>query len=522
MGAGYVLRAGKGREEAIEAPRWVRVPRNAPASSLPLLPDPLARRPQSKRSGTRSRPRNSKPKGKVKPKPQPTAKSETHDRLPEGSQETSADGSSADSPIPEIINAEGIDPRKLDKDALHVVQTLQRRGYEAYFVGGCVRDLLIGKEPKDYDVATSARPGQAKRQFRNGRIIGRRFRLVHVRYGPHKIIETATFRREPEQRSASKDLLITEDNEYGTAAEDAQRRDFTVNALFLEPRKHQIIDYVHGLEDLEDRILRTIGDPEVRLREDPVRILRAVKFATRLDFRIEDATWDAMCSVAPELDRSAAPRIFEEIIRLMRSGTALGSLKMLRACGALRVILPAVDEHLGPRRGGPEEGHLRAELFWRMLEALDAEVHGGYEPSISVVLSVLFNELVERQMDTNTRTLPGAPSDRLTECRKVMDSITEAARLNRREFSRAQRLIAAQDSLAHLTRPRFSPLLFARGEGFEDAHNLFGLRAQARGVGWDIFEAWEEIHERSTLLTEEEIQNERKRVRRRPRRRRKR
>jgi poly(A) polymerase len=339
---------------------------------------------------------------------------------------------------------------------------------------------------------------------------------VHVTFG-HKIIETATFRQAPKAQGSG-DLLITEDNEYGTANEDAQRRDFTVNGLFLEPREHEVIDYVEGLQDLEDRVLRTIGKPEVRLLEDPVRIMRAVKFATRLDFRIEDETWDAMCAVAPELERSAPPRVFEEILRLMRSGTAMGAFKMLRACGALHSILPAQDIHLGARRGGPEEDHLRAEVFWRLLEALDIEVHGGYEPTVAVVIAVLFNELVEREVDPETRTMRGDPGDRLSVCRAVMDPLFEATRLNRREFGRAQRLIATQDRFQALTNPRFSPLLFARQEDFPEALDLFGLREKARGVGWDIFEAWQEIFDRAQGATEEELDAERRRIRRRPRR----
>ena len=178
-----------------------------------------------------------------------------------------------------VVPADGIRPGDVDQDALRVLSRLQRSGFEAYLVGGCVRDLLLGRKPKDFDLATAAHPRQIRRLFRNGRIIGRRFRLVHVVYGEH-VVETATFRREPPSgdNGDDDDLLIREDNVFGTAGEDARRRDFTINGLFYDPAAGVIHDWVDGLVDLEAGILRTIGDPTIRLPEDPVRILRAIKF----------------------------------------------------------------------------------------------------------------------------------------------------------------------------------------------------------------------------------------------------
>lgn len=420
-----------------------------------------------------------------------------------------------------MVDADAIDEAALDRDALRVVHRLQRNGHEAYFVGGCVRDLMIGRRPKDFDVATDATPHEVRRLFRNGRIIGRRFRLVHVYYGDH-IVETATFRREPQPQESGddEDLLILEDNEYGTAGEDARRRDFTVNGLFFDPRRHQILDYVEGLVDLEERVLRTIGDPMVRLAEDPVRILRAVKFATRLDFEIHEATWSAMRENADQLRRAAAPRVLEEILRLMRSGTSLGALKMLRACGALRIVLPAVDEFLGPRRGGGEAAQRRGEGFWRLLEALDSEVHHrGYEPSTAVCISVLFDQILEREVDPETRTLPGEPGDRLDVCDEVLDKLAASSRLSRRDFARARRILGSQERFHEVASPRFSPLLFVFTEEFDEALELFGLRVEARGKGWDLFEAWRDRRKRAETATDEEIEEERRRLRRRKRRR---
>ena len=431
-------------------------------------------------------------------------------------------GAAPESP-PHILPADEIDEDVLDRDARRVVLRLQRHGYEAYFVGGCVRDLMIGRTPKDFDVATSATPQDVRRLFRNGRIIGRRFRLVHVYYGNH-IIETATFRRDPEKSSAADDddLLITEDNVFGTAAEDAKRRDFTVNGLFLDPATHEIHDYVNGLEDLDARILRTIGDADVRMAEDPVRIMRAIKFATRLDFRIEDATWQAMCRHAPDLQRSAPPRVFEEILRLLRSGASLGAFRMLRACGGLDVLLPQIAAHLGPRKGADEKSVERAEHFWRLLEALDSEVHAGFEPSTSVAIAVLFLHVIERQADPEERTLPGEPGKIEDVCWEVIEPVAAPTRLSRRDFGGARRIIQQQERFTDPQGKRFSPLLFALAEEFPESLDLFRLRALARGQGWDIYQGWHDRYERALDADQDEIDDERRRVRRGQRKRRRR
>lgn len=423
--------------------------------------------------------------------------------------------------LPQVIPADAIDPVDLNQDALRVISRLERQGHEAYLVGGCVRDLLIGRQPKDFDVATSAHPRQIKRLFRNGRIIGRRFRLVHIYYGP-RIIETSTFRTDPGAVSpeAGEDLLILEDNEFGTAEEDARRRDFTVNGLFLDTTQHEVIDYVGGLEDLEGRILRTIGDPMVRLAEDPVRILRAIKFATRLGFRIEDATWAAMRELSSELERAAAPRVLEEILRLLRSGSALGAFRMLRACGALAVILPQIDDHLGPRETATQEQNEAAERFWRLLEALDSWVHSRNEaPSTALCLSVLFYGIFEdeEKLLDEEEVNPSTLQDLIWE---LMDPLVIPARLSRRECGRARRIMLQQRRFSQTPNRRFRPLLFMRGEEFLDSLELFGLRTAAWGQGWDLYEGWKARYKRALEATPEELEEERRKTRRRRRKRR--
>lgn len=429
---------------------------------------------------------------------------------------------------PRLISAKSIPAEMLDADALRVIARLEREGHQAYLVGGCVRDLLIGRTPKDFDVATDAHPRQIKRLFRNGRIIGRRFKLVHIHYGDH-IIETATFRSEPfpkegegdngegadEPSRTPDDLLIVDDNEFGTAEEDARRRDFTVNALFLDPTHRTVIDYVDGLQDLERGVLRTIGEPNVRLAEDPVRILRAIKFATRLGFRIDEATWSAMCDHAPRLSRSAPPRVLEEILRLLRSGTALGAFRMLRACGALGVILPAVDRYLGAK--DDKQAMARAESFWRLLEALDADVHQGYVPSTSVCIALLYLRIIEREADPATRERKGPVPDLATVTAEVLVPVALATRLPRREAARARKIILLQRRFVQSSTKRFRPLAFLRSEEFPDALALFRLRIAARGQGWDIYEGWQERHRLALAAPNDELEAERKRGRRRRR-----
>ena len=231
-----------------------------------------------------------------------------------------------------------LDRVAIDSDADRVVRKLTRAGYKAYLVGGCVRDLLVGKTPKDFDVATSATPNEIKATFRNSRIIGRRFRLAHV-FFDQKIIETATFRANPREEDEH-DLLIRRDNVFGTESEDARRRDFTINGLFYDVEREEVIDHVSGLADLEAKLVRTIGDPDIRFQEDPVRMLRAIKFAARLDFGFEPATWKALLRWRSEISKCAPPRLLEEMHRLLRGGAARRSFELMVETGVLAVLSP--------------------------------------------------------------------------------------------------------------------------------------------------------------------------------------
>jgi poly(A) polymerase len=233
-----------------------------------------------------------------------------------------------------------ISRKNIDAEALKVLYRLKNHGFVAYLVGGGVRDLLLRRRPKDFDVGTSAHPQQVRKLFRNSFAVGRRFRLVHVRFG-RKVVEVSTFRRASAPEEG--DTLIRRDNTFGTPEEDAFRRDFTVNALFYDIATFSVIDWVGGLSDLEDRVIRTIGDPEVRLREDPVRMLRAVALAARLDFTIDADTVEAIHFLRGEIVRSSPARILEEFYKILRQGRSRRTFELLHEHGLLAYLLPEAD-----------------------------------------------------------------------------------------------------------------------------------------------------------------------------------
>ncbi len=324
----------------------------------------------------------------------------------------------ADPPPAPTRHPHRFDESRVDPEAIRVVRRLQQAGFEAYIVGGAVRDLLCGRKAKDFDIATNARPEDVKRVFRsNCRIIGRRFRLAHVffSYGG-KTFEVATFRRKPVgvgddategETDAKADILIRSDNVFGLAHEDATRRDFTINALFYDHDAGEILDWVGGMRDIEACMVRTIGDPDVRFREDPVRILRAIKFAARLDFGIGPDVYDAIVAHREELARAARPRIFEEILRLLRGGAARKSFYLAWDTGALSVILPELSTYLDDSVSDPKlvaEGDVTGGAAGRVFRALAAidelTAERGAPPDDTVLLATLLREPIREWSDS--------------------------------------------------------------------------------------------------------------------------
>jgi poly(A) polymerase len=276
-------------------------------------------------------------------------------------------------PEPRIVPRQEhpISRRDIDPDALKVLYRLRQAEHTAYLVGGSVRDLLLGRRPKDFDIGTSAHPYQVKKLFRNCWIIGRRFRLAHVKFG-QKVIEVATFRRQvaageevvqdgvpaPDPTTAEGEQLIHHDNTFGTPEEDAFRRDFTINALAYDIADFSIIDFVGGLEDLHAGLVRSIGDPDVRLNEDPVRMIRAIAIAARLDFAIEATLLQAIRRHRREIAKSSQPRLLEEYYKILRAGSAEKAFRQLAEVGLLEPI--SIELHKGA-----------ADPLWRSLAAVD-------------------------------------------------------------------------------------------------------------------------------------------------------
>lgn len=282
-----------------------------------------------------------------------------------------------------------ISRRDIDPDALKVMYRLVRSGFQVFLVGGGVRDLLLGKRPKDFDISTDARPEVVRRLFRNSRIIGRRFRMNHVYFRGGKIIEVSTFRASSEEapEEAGGEATLPSDNTFGNAETDAVRRDLTINGLFYDPATYCVIDYVGGLQDLRDGVVRIIGTPAIRFKQDPVRMIRAVRHAARTGFRIDDDTRSAICELADLISTAPKARVYDEFMRELRGGAAQKSIVLLFETGLLRSLMPEL--HVLMERGDETE---RA-LLNTTLQRIDARFSRGRElPACVLLLAVLIEQ----------------------------------------------------------------------------------------------------------------------------------
>ncbi len=423
-------------------------------------------------------------------------------------------GARASGPVMVPPSVHGIDAKLVSANATRVTKTLQDAGFKAFVVGGAVRDLLLHVKPKDFDVATDATPEQVQQLFRRAHLIGRRFRLVHVMFGADTI-EVSTFRapgstsvadpvtdgtaatppapapasspsRRNDRRPSGPSQLADEhgrvlrDNVFGSQEEDAARRDFTVNALFYDPSTQTVIDYHHGVEDLKARTLRMIGDPETRYREDPVRMLRAVRFAAKLGFTIDDETRAPIARLAPLLENVPAARLFDEMLKLLMSGHALACLKRLRAEGLHHGMLPMLDVVLEQPMG---------ERFVTLaLENTDERIRVGKPTTPSFLFaSLLWHEVLKRWDEAKARGEYPIPA-LASAMDQVLDAQTEKLAIQRRYTADMREIWGLQPRLERRSgRAAWRLLEHPR---FRAGYDFLLLRAAAGEIDASLAEWW--------------------------------
>lgn len=378
------------------------------------------------------------------------------------------------------LDKHGIDPRLLSSNASRVIHILEKAGYEAYIVGGAVRDLLLGIQPKDFDVATNATPEQVRRLFRRAFLIGRRFQIVHVMFG-HDLIEVTTFRGTT-SASAVKDEAgrLLRDNTFGTQQEDALRRDFTVNAMYYNPTHQTLHDFHGGTTDLKKRVLRIIGDPAERFREDPVRMLRIVRFAAKLDFSIDADTRKPISSLAPLINNVPSARLFDEMLKLLMSGHAMACLQELRHQGLHHGLLPLLDVVLEQPKGA----HFVELALGRTDQRIREEkpVSPGF-----IFAALLWTQVSEKWEAYRSRgeypipALHAAAND-------IFDTQTEKLALQRRIISDMRDIWALQPRLERKTGRTAYKLI--EHDRFRAAYDFLLLRCEAGEIDPEIGEWW--------------------------------
>jgi poly(A) polymerase len=403
----------------------------------------------------------------------------SEERIASSEQETAVVVDRSDHPISR---------RRIPENVLKVLYRLHRSGYRAYLCGGSVRDLLMMRTPKDFDIATDAHPAAIRRLFRNSRIIGRRFRLAHVIF-QDMIVEVSTFRREPERGTdENAELLITDDNTFGSPLQDARRRDFTINALFYNIADFSVIDYVGGLDDLKQKRVRVIGDPDIRFREDPVRMMRAIEFAARLGFEIEHDTYEAILRHRTEILKASPPRVAEEILEVLRRGWSREAFRRMVDSGLLEPLLPEVYRAIAGDR---------TPYFWKMTEVLDRTVQSGRKISDAVLLSVLLLPWVMDELEQEEKRKPKL---RIGEVMLFIRELIQpvCARMALPATTR-HHIEQAVETLWRLLEPpsdRRSQIRFVYREPFHDALALLELYAFSSGKYIEVFRQWQSFAQR--------------------------
>jgi len=386
-------------------------------------------------------------------------------------------------PVIRPRNAHCVSRKNIDPDALRVLYRLADSGYTAYLVGGSVRDLLLGRKPKDFDVGTDAHPNAIRKLFRNCFLVGRRFRLAHIVFG-RNVIETSTFRRQPkEDETGDASLYQHEDNTFGTPQEDALRRDFTVNGLFYDIKTFSVIDYVGGLKDLEAKTLRCIGDPNVRFREDPVRMMRAVRFAARLGFRIDWASRRAIRRHHAEIAQASVPRLLEEVLRLFTYRSAEPAFRLLWEYELLADIVPELAGFIN------HSGRERSPV-WNVLRALDADPAAD-DASSGLRLAALCYPLFRKGLADETRAAAGKRVNRLHVARTTLEPFVRRLRIPKAVFFATTNLLDMLPGFDEWLHPSARRERFIRNPLFADALALWRILHRSEDIAPSAIAAWE-------------------------------
>ncbi len=384
-----------------------------------------------------------------------------------------------------------ISRKNIAPEALKVLYRLSDAGFKAYLVGGGVRDLLLGRHPKDFDVGTDAQPREIKRLFQRCFLIGRRFRLAHVVFGK-TIIETSTFRKQPshenlDEENGPGELYQDSDNTFGTPEEDARRRDFTINGLFYDIKTFDVIDYVGGLADLEKRLLRSIGDPNIRFCEDPVRMMRAIRLSSKLGMTIERGTLKAISRHHAEIGKASVPRVLEEIFRLFSFSAAEQSFRLMWSTGLLGDLLPVLNGFIDTHGG-------ENCSVWSYLREFDKKTAGmGEEVTNGLRIAALY---LAPYLDALARKSAGGHEpnrgDRIRIAEEVLRVVGTRYKMPKAAYYHAMHLL--EELTCFVKRPpRDRTIRASRAAQFKDAVLLARIRASVDGLPTESIEAWARI-----------------------------
>lgn len=379
-----------------------------------------------------------------------------------------------------------IDPRMIDVEAINVIERLNQAGFTAYLVGGGVRDLLLRRIPKDFDISTSARPEQIKQIFgRQCLIIGRRFRLAHIRFG-HKVLEVSTFRTGDNQEGD----LITHDNQWGTPDQDVLRRDFTINGLFYDPTHHSVIDYVNGWADIKTSTLKTIGDAPTRFRQDPVRMMRLLKFRARFGFKIEEETRNALVQSTVEIHKSSPARVLEELLKMMESGAAAPFFHLMSESGLLNELLPNLANFLRGTHG------IESYKILTTIDKFHSVMNKPFDRGV-LIAGILF-PILEQEIDR--QFLQKGLTPNIGDVVKLSSDIVRAVLCS--SFNHFPKRISSVAIFVMTTQYRLTPLSgrrhpkpkLMRNKEFELAMHLLKIRADVNEKYIEDYVHWKNLY----------------------------